>query len=79
MTKSHWKCPDYHPQMFISITDFDIEKTDDSHILITLIDSMGQPEKTKRFDKINNDFGKWIQDGLLTTGARKILVAIWQG
>ena len=63
MTKSHWKCPDYNRQMFISITDFDIEKTDDSHILITLIDAMGQPEETKRFDKSNYDHGKWNQDG----------------
>ena len=53
--------------MFISITDFDTEKTDDSHILITLIDSMGQPEKTERFDKTNYDLEKWIQEGYFTT------------
>ena len=47
--------------MFISITDFEMEETHNSHILITLIDSMGQPEETKRFDKY--DSGKWIQDG----------------
>ena len=49
--------------MFISITDFEMEETDNSHILITLIDSMGQPEETKRFDKTNYDSEKWIQDG----------------
>ena len=48
--------------MFISITDFDMEEADDSHILITLIDAMAQPEETKRFDKRTNyDYGKWIQ------------------
>ena len=60
--------------MFISITDFEMEKTDNSHILITLIDSMGQPEETKRFDKTNYDSGKWIQDGLLTTEGVKNMV-----
>ena len=50
--------------MFISITDFDMEEADDSHILITLIDAMAQPEETKRFDKRTNyDYGKWIQVG----------------
>ena len=44
-----------------------MEETDNSHILITLIDSMGQPEETKRFDKTNNDPGKWIQDGYFIT------------
>ena len=53
--------------MFILIIDFEMEETDNSHILITLIDSMGQPEETKRFDKINNDPGKWIQDGYFIT------------
>ena len=53
--------------MFISITDFDTEETDDSHILMTLIDSMGQPEETKGFDRTNYDVEKWIQDGYLTT------------
>ena len=54
--------------MIISITDFDIQKTDDSaYILITVIDSMGRPEETKRFDKTNNDPGKWIQDGYFIT------------
>jgi len=55
--------------MFISITNLsskDTEETEDSHILITLIDSMGQPEETKRFDKTNYDVEKWIQDGNLT-------------
>ena len=60
-----------HPQMFISITDFEMEETDNSHILITLIDSMGQPEETKKFDKTNYDFQKWIQDGLFTTEGAK--------
>ena len=60
--------------MFISITDFDTEETDDSHILVTLIDSMGQPEATKRFDRTNYDVEKWIQDGYLTTeGSEKYL------
>ena len=49
--------------MFISIKDFDTEETDDSHILITVIDSIGQPEETKRFDQTNYDIEKWIQDG----------------
>ena len=51
--------------MFISITDFDMEESDDSsHILITVIDAMGKPEEKKRFDKKRNfEYGKWIQDG----------------
>ena len=49
--------------MFISITDFEMKETDNPHILVTLIDSMGQPEETKKFDKTNYDSGKWIQDG----------------
>ena len=53
--------------MIISITDLDTEETSDSHILVTLIDSMGQPEETKRFDRTNYDVEKWIQDGYLTT------------
>ena len=44
-----------------------MEETDNSHILITLIDSMGQPEETKRFDKTNYVFRKWIQDGYFIT------------
>ena len=51
--------------MFILIKDFDIEQTDDSHILITLINAMGQPEETKRFDKSNYNYGKWNQVGYL--------------
>ena len=48
--------------MFISIVDFDVDKTDDSYILITVIDSMGKPEETRRFDnKTHYDIGKWIQ------------------
>ena len=47
--------------MFISITDLDIEETDDSHILITLIDATGKPEDTKRFNRKTNYDGKWIQ------------------
>ena len=54
--------------MFISITDFEMKETDNPHILVTLIDSMGQPEETKRFDKTNYDSGKWIQDGYFITG-----------
>ena len=51
--------------MFISITDFDMEETDDSsHILITAIDSMGKPEEIKRFDeKRNSEYGEWIMLG----------------
>ena len=55
--------------MFISITNFEMEETDNSHILITLIDSMGQPEDTKRFDKTNYDIEKWIQDRFFPGGA----------
>ena len=48
--------------MFISITNFDSNQTDSSHILITVVDSFGQPEKTIRFDeKTNFEYGKWIQ------------------
>ena len=53
--------------MFISITDFDTAKTGDSHLLITLIDAMGQPKETTRFDITNYNFERWIQDGYLTT------------
>ena len=50
--------------MFISIVDFDVDKTDDSYILITVIDSMGQPEETKRFDnKTHYYIEDWIQVG----------------
>ena len=59
------------PQMFIQIIDFDTEETDDSHFLITLIDSMGQPEETIRLDKTNYDIGNWIQDGYLNTEGEK--------
>ena len=39
-----------------------MEETDDSHILITVINAMGELEETKRFDKeTNNDYGEWIQ------------------
>ena len=46
-----------------------MEETDDSHILITIIDSMGQPEETIRLDK-TIDVGKWIQVGYLNNGAK---------
>ena len=73
MTKSQRKCSGSDsPQLFISIRDFDTEETDDSQILITIIDSMGQPEETKIFDETNYDDEKWIQDGFLTTGAKNI-------
>ena len=51
--------------MFISITDFDMEESDDSsHILITVIDAMGKPREIKRFDKKRNfEHGVWIQLG----------------
>ena len=65
--------------MFISITDFEIEETDNSHILITLIDSMGQPDETNIFDKTNNDFRKWIQDGyFITKGGVKYMHPLGQ-
>ena len=60
--------------MFISITDFDTDETDDSYFLITVIDSLGQPEETKRFDNTNYAVEKWIQDGCLTTeGSEKYM------
>ena len=61
------KCSVSYPQLFISVIDFDMKETDDSsHILITVIDEMGRPEETKRFDrKTSDDFGKWIQVGYL--------------
>ena len=51
--------------MFIFIKDFVTEEIDDfSNILITVIDSMGNPEKSKRFDRrIHYDKRGWIQDG----------------
>ena len=51
--------------MFILIKDFVTEEIDDfSHILITVIDSMGNLEQSKRFDrKTNYDKRGWIQDG----------------
>ena len=61
--------------MFISIPDFDTEIADDSHILITLIDSTSQPEEIKKIDKTNYDVEKWIQDGYFTTeGCEKLYV-----
>ena len=61
--------------MFISITDFDTDETDDSsHILITVIDPMGEPEEIKRFDKkITDDDRKWIQIGFFKL-QKKIVV-----
>ena len=56
--------------MFITL-DFDTEETDDSHVLITEINSMGQPEETIRLDKTNYDVGNGIQVGHSNTG-RKI-------
>ena len=53
---------EWSPQLFISITDFG-EKYHFSHILITLIDSMGK--ETKSFDNTNYDVEKWIQVGYL--------------
>ena len=51
--------------MFISITDFDTTETDDStHILITVINSMGKPEEIKRFNKKErSEYGIWIKVG----------------
>ena len=58
--------------MFLSITDFDADETDDSHIMITIMDSMGQTQGTKRFDQTNYDVRKWIQDGFLLTLTQNI-------
>ena len=51
--------------MFIIIKDFVIDEIDDfTNILITMIDSMGNLEQSKRFDrKTNFDNKGWIQDG----------------
>ena len=51
--------------MFIFIKDFVTEEIDDfTNILITMIDSMGNLEQSKRFDrKTNYDSREWIQDG----------------
>ena len=51
--------------MFIFIKDFVIDEFDDfTNILITVIDSMGNLEQSKRFDRrINYDNRGWIQDG----------------
>ena len=51
--------------MFIFIKDFVIEEIDDfTNILITVIDSMGNLEQSKRFDTKTNYYNKgWIQDG----------------
>ena len=57
-----------------------MEETDNSNILITLIDSMGQSEDIKRFDKTNYDSGNWIQDGYFKIEegeGRKICVTLW--
>ena len=53
--------------MFIFIMDFVTEEIDDfSNILITVIDSMGKVEQSKRFDRKTNYNNKgWIQDGYL--------------
>ena len=53
-----------YPVMFIFIKDFVTEEIDNfSNILITVIDSMGKPEQTKRFDrKTNYDNKGWIQE-----------------
>ena len=51
--------------MFISITHFDMQGTDNFRILITTINTMGKPEDTKRFDKKTNYDGKWFQVGYL--------------
>ena len=51
--------------MFILIKDFIIDELDDfTNIMITSIDSMGNLEQSKRFDrKTNYDNKGWIQDG----------------
>ena len=53
--------------MFIFIKDFVTEEIDDfSNLLITVINSVGEPEQPKRFDrKSNHDNKGWIQDGYL--------------
>ena len=49
--------------MFISIKELNLEKADDnSHILITVLDEIGRPEQTRKFDnKIKDYSDKWIQ------------------
>ena len=50
--------------MFISISEFQKQTDNLSHILVTVIDAMGRPEVTKRFDeKTDLDYGEWIQVG----------------
>ena len=51
--------------MFIFIKDFVTEEIDDfSNLLITVINSVGEPEQPKRFDRKSNHNNKgWIQDG----------------
>ena len=51
--------------MFIFIKDFVTEEIDDfSNLLITVINSVGEPEQPKRFNrKTNHDNLRWIQDG----------------
>ena len=63
LTKSPRKCHISDYQMFISITDFALIETDDSsHILITVINSMGKPEEIKRFNKKEKfEYGIWIK------------------
>ena len=61
--------------MFIFIKDFVTEEIDDfSNILITVIDSTGKPEQTKRFDrKTNYDIREWIQDGYFKNHQTQLL------
>ena len=55
--------------MFITITDLNIEPTDDStYFSITPTDLMHQPEQTMRFDKNTIiEYRKWIQVGFQKT------------
>ena len=49
--------------MFISILDLNVEKTDDlTYFSVTLMDAMGNPEETLRFDhNSTHEYGKWTQ------------------
>ena len=51
--------------MFTFIKDFVTEEIDDfSNLLITVINSVGEPEQPKRFDRnTNHNNTGWIQDG----------------
>ena len=63
--KSFLKCMIPFNVMYISLTDLNIQKNDDTtYVSVIVIDPMQRPEKTLTFDKNNqNGDGKWIQVG----------------